>query len=255
MTSVPADERAHLVSVTRDRAPDLASTCASRPRCRAPAGPDVGGRPAHGDRRPRQVGELDVGEPRALAGRRVLVREPGPKISGSSAPSATGVPASTSRRRGTSSGAVEDAERRRSRAGTPRGRRRRSATGPGRGVLDGPHAVPEPVRRQSRRGSPSPPAAPSSSPPCGTSASPARRAIAKAGSEVVGHPSPLVVRQPEPDDGTRAPPAYRAASRASVRASSGCRIRLAATMTATCDGSRPPPTPPRPRRARSRAPA
>ena len=72
-------------------------------------------------------------------------------------------------------------------------------------------------------------AGPSSSPPCGTSSSPARSAIAKAGAKSAVRPRRSSLDSPKP---TTPRPAYCAASRASVRASSGCRVRLAAMTTA-----------------------
>src|SRR4051794_11415069 len=72
-------------------------------------------------------------------------------------------------------------------------------------------------------------AGPSSSPPCGTSRSPARAAIANAGANSVVTPRRSSLDSPKP---TTPRPAYWAASRAKLRASSGCRVRLAATTSA-----------------------
>ena len=70
---------------------------------------------------------------------------------------------------------------------------------------------------------------PSSSPPCGASSRPARSAIANAGAKSAVVPRRSSLDSPKP---TTPRPAYCAASRASVRASSGCRVRLAAITTA-----------------------
>ena len=75
--------------------------------------------------------------------------------------------------------------------------------------------------------------APSSSPPWGTDASPARRAIRNAGANSSVSPRRSSLLSPKPTTSPGPSPAYRAARRASVRASSGCRSRLAATTTAT----------------------
>lgn len=70
---------------------------------------------------------------------------------------------------------------------------------------------------------------PRSSPPCGTNANPARSAIAKAGPKSGVEPRRSSLESPKP---TTPRSAYCPASRASVRASSGCRVRLAAITTA-----------------------
>ncbi len=72
--------------------------------------------------------------------------------------------------------------------------------------------------------------APLSSPPCGTDSRPARVAIRKAGSNSSVRPRRSSLDRPKP---TTPRPACIAASRARVRASSGCRVRLAAMTTAT----------------------
>ena len=77
-------------------------------------------------------------------------------------------------------------------------------------------------------------AGPHSSPPCGTAARPARPGDPEGRHEVGDRAAPLVVAEPEP--GHPVPGVPAAASRARVRASSGCLVRLAATMT-------PMPTP------------
>ena len=70
---------------------------------------------------------------------------------------------------------------------------------------------------------------PRSSPPCGASISPARSAIRNAGANSAVLPRRSSLERPKP---TTPWPAYCAASRARVRASSGCRVRLAAMITA-----------------------
>ena len=70
---------------------------------------------------------------------------------------------------------------------------------------------------------------PRSSPPCGTSSSPARSAIRNAGAKSAVLPRRSSLDRPKP---TTPRPAYCAASRARVRASSGCRVRFAAITTA-----------------------
>jgi hypothetical protein len=70
---------------------------------------------------------------------------------------------------------------------------------------------------------------PSSSPPCGTRVSPARSAIANAAAKSLVRPRRSSLDRPNP---TTPRSTYCAASRASVRASSGCRVRLAAMTTA-----------------------
>ena len=77
-------------------------------------------------------------------------------------------------------------------------------------------------------------AGPSSSPPCGVRQQPAALGDAERRVEVVRPAAPLVVGQPETRRRPR--PAYCTASRASVRASRGCRVRFAAMIT-------PMPTP------------
>ena len=126
-----------------------------------------------------------------------------------------------------------DAERRRCTPGTPPAPRRRRRSGP---AARGPRRSGRRARAgwargvERRRGRGRGRAA---RPLCGTEASPARAAIRNAGANSCRVAAALVVAQPEPDDLARPSPAYRAASRASVRASSGCRTRLAATMIAT----------------------
>ncbi len=70
---------------------------------------------------------------------------------------------------------------------------------------------------------------PRSSPPCGASISPARSAIRNAGANSAVLPRRSSLERPKP---TTPRPAYCDASRARVRASSGCRVRLAAMITA-----------------------
>ena len=70
-------------------------------------------------------------------------------------------------------------------------------------------------------------AGPTSSPACGTSSSPARSAIRKAGAKSAAGPRRSSLESPKPITPC---PAYCAASRASVRASIGCLVRLAAMM-------------------------
>ena len=99
-------------------------------------------------------------------------------------------------------------------------------------VLDRAHPVADPVAHRARRGTTDTLSAPRSSPPCGADnrAGPRRRcrsALAKR----QRLSAPLVVRQAR--NPTTPRPAYCAASRASVRASSGWRVRLAAITTAT----------------------
>ena len=132
-------------------------------------------------------------------------RQAGPNSSGSSAPRATG-------RAGVDEGAQRHvgARRRRRRArrctpGTPRARcprvddvgRARAGSSAERTPWpsrSGPRCV-EHLATWS---------GPSSSPPCGTQASPARRAIANAGANSAVSAAALVVAQPEPDDLARA---------------------------------------------------
>ncbi len=76
-------------------------------------------------------------------------------------------------------------------------------------------------------------AGPDSSPPCGTAMSPARAAILKAGANSAAAPRRSSLDRPKP---MTPRPAWADASRASVRASSGCRVRFAAMTT-------PSPTP------------
>ena len=70
-------------------------------------------------------------------------------------------------------------------------------------------------------------AGPTSSPACGTSSSPARSAILKAGAKSAAGPRRSSLESPNP---TTPCPANCAASRASVLASIGCLVRLAAMM-------------------------
>ncbi len=70
---------------------------------------------------------------------------------------------------------------------------------------------------------------PRSSPPCGTSRSPARSAIRNAPAKSAVEPRRSSLDRPKP---TTPRPAYWPASLARVRASSGCRVRLAAMTTA-----------------------
>ena len=70
---------------------------------------------------------------------------------------------------------------------------------------------------------------PRSSPPWGTSSRSARPAIAKAPAKSAVAPRRSSLESPNP---TTPRPAYCTASRARVRASSGCRVRLAAITTA-----------------------
>ena len=151
--------------------------------------------------------------------------------SGSSAPSATVAPASTSARSGTSAAV----------AYTPRETFDAGHTSSATPCLDdpveharvlgGPHAVPEPVGRAGGRATSATCAGPSSSPPCGTEASPARRAIANAGPNSSVLAAPLVVRQAEPDDlagavaRRAAPPAAPASARPAGAASATPRRR------------------------------
>ena len=76
-------------------------------------------------------------------------------------------------------------------------------------------------------------AGPASSPPCGTRSSPARSAIPNAAANSCAAPRRSSLDRPNP---VTPRPAYWAASRARVLASSGCLVRLAATIT-------PMPTP------------
>ena len=112
------------------------------------------------------------------------------------------------------------------RSGTPRGARPGRAA---RGSSAAADAVPEPVRRAGRRGRLRTLSGPSSSPPCGASSSPARSAMREGRREVAR--STRGARRWRARSRPRPGPAYCAASRASVRASSGCRVRLAATTT------------------------
>ena len=70
---------------------------------------------------------------------------------------------------------------------------------------------------------------PRSSPPCGTSLRPARSAIRNAPAKSAVEPRRSSLERPKP---TTPRPAYWPASLARVRASSGCRVRLAAMTTA-----------------------
>ena len=122
----------------------------------------------------------------------------------------------------------------RSTAGTPRAPRPRAP--PARAPAGPPPSAP---RGPSRSGAiasrvSATADAPSSSPACGTSISPARRAMAKACANSSVTPRRSSFDSPNPTTSPGPEPACRAASRASVFASSGCRIRLAATMTPTC---------------------
>src|SRR6478672_5453005 len=76
-------------------------------------------------------------------------------------------------------------------------------------------------------------AGPKSLPACGTSARPACRAIRKAAANSAVSPRRSSLLSPNPTTEPAPSPAYCTASRASVRASRGWRMRLAATTTAT----------------------
>ena len=100
----------------------------------------------------------------------------------------------------------------------------RAGRGPRRPGRRGPAG-----RRAARRGTSRMCSGPSSSPPCGVSSRPARSAIRKAPANSAVRPRRSSLERPNP---TTPRPAYCPASRASVRASSGCRVRLAAITTA-----------------------
>ena len=157
-----------------------------------------------------------------------------PNSSGSSAPSATGTPASSSCAQRDVRGLGVDAEATfedgADLQGDPRRRRAApSAPGPrrrGRRARSG--------RRPGRPGRPARWPGRSSSPPCGADSSPARSGDAEGRpSNSRARPRRSSLDSPNP---TTPRPAYCAASRARVRASSGCLVRLAATIT-------PMPTP------------
>jgi hypothetical protein len=150
-----------------------------------------------------------------------------PKSSGSSAPSATGTPASNSLRSGTSPGpgatpsaTLEDGQT--SRVTAWLASRLTSS-------WSAAACTPWPIRpacSSSRQASTL--AGPTSSPPCGTASRPPRSAMRKAGAKSPARPRRSSLLSPNP---VTPRPAYRTASRARVRASSGCRVRLAAMMT------------------------
>ena len=97
------------------------------------------------------------------------------------------------------------------------------------GVLGRPDAVPEPVGVQVVEAQGGCGRVRAARRRAGTSSSPARSAIAKAGANSAVVPRRSSLESPKP---TTPRPAYCAASRARVRASSGCRVRLAAITTA-----------------------
>ena len=72
---------------------------------------------------------------------------------------------------------------------------------------------------------------PRSSPPCGTPTRPARRAMRNAGAKEAVDPTRSSFDRPKPTTSPGPSPANDAARRARVRASSGCFMRDAATMT------------------------
>ena len=155
-----------------------------------------------------------------------------PNSSGSSAPSATGTPSPSSVPSGTAaaSGATPRATLdagQTSRVILPAASRLVSSASPAA-------ATPCPIRsacRSSRQARTL--AGPHSSPPCGVSSSPDRAAMRNAAANSAAPPRRSSLLSPNP---ITPRPAYCAASRASVRASSGCLVRLAAMI-------RPMPTP------------
>ena len=181
------------------------------------------------DRHPRQLGELGVGEVVGGAHGGVLTGQPRPEQQ-------RVVGAQRDRRAGRQQRRAAAPRSGRSRRRAPRWRpgrppARRPPRRSGRAARGPPPSGRRgrAGRRAARPGRPGCSAGPSSSPPCGTRARPARSAIAKAGAKSAVLPRRSSLDSPKP---TTPRPAYCAASRARVRASSGCRVRLAAITTA-----------------------
>jgi hypothetical protein len=151
-----------------------------------------------------------------------------PNSSGSSAPSATGTPSETSARTGTAarsgstpSATLDDGH---TSQVTPSSASRLTKSG------SSTARTPCPIRDACSRSSAATTlAGPVSSPACGTRSSPARLAMRKARSKSSAGPRRSSLDRPRP---TTPRPANCAASRAIVRASRGCLVRLAARMIA-----------------------
>ncbi len=151
-----------------------------------------------------------------------------PNSSGSSAPSATGTPASNRTRTGTAAGpgatpsaTLEDGQ---TSSVTPVAASRLTTSG------SSTDRTPWPIRLACSRSSVAVTlAGPTSSPACGTSSRPACPAIRNARSKSSAGPRRSSLDRPKP---TTPRPANCAASRARVRASRGCLVRLAAMMIA-----------------------
>ena len=190
-----------LTRVVRRRAVSPRSRPASR-RCRPgwSSCSGSGARLASTDPRARRASSSSE-KPRASRALSYCAASREPKSSGSSAPSATGMPASTSSRSGTSAAVGVDPE---GHVAARADLERDAALGHHRPAPGGPPTLRTPwPRRSGHRASRvvSTAAGPSSSPPCGTRASPARRAIAKARANSSVTPRRSSLDSPKPDHG------------------------------------------------------
>ena len=151
-----------------------------------------------------------------------------PNSSGSSAPRATGIPASSSCGNGTAAGEgatpIATFEAGQTSSVVCRSASRRSSAGSSTALTPCPIRSAFSSSRQARIL-----AGPLSSPPCGTSISPALAAIRNAGAKSAVVPRRSSLDRPKP---VTPRPAYTLASLAAVRASSGCRTRFEAMITA-----------------------